>query len=60
MKFMKNDFAGAIKNYDQAVALGVNDAVLFNNRGKAKFNSNDIAGSVSDYDKAIKINAGLW
>ena len=39
-----------------AVKLGANDAVLFNNRGKAKFNSNDVAGSVADFDKAIQLN----
>src|SRR6478752_6920343 len=52
---MKNDFAGAIKNYDNAVKLGASDAILFNNRGKAKLNLKDAAGSIADFDKAIQL-----
>ena len=49
------DLAGAIADYDQAIALKPNDAVAYNSRGNARRTQGDLAGAIADYDQAIAL-----
>ncbi|WP_216442288.1 tetratricopeptide repeat protein, partial [Arcanobacterium phocae] len=48
---------GAIQYYNKATTFPQADAVVFNNRGKAKATLGDFAGALPDYDKAISLKA---
>src|SRR5258706_9570705 len=54
-RFKDNNFPGATEAYDKAIALGANDEVILNNRGKAKLNSDQPKESIADFDKALQI-----
>jgi tetratricopeptide (TPR) repeat protein len=44
----------AITNYDKVIAAGKADAVIYNNRGKAKYNLQDYKGALPDFDKSLE------
>jgi len=49
------DYARAIADYDSAIVLAPNDAVLHLNRGVAKIHDGRPADAIEDYDKAIRL-----
>ena len=52
----QGDLAGALADYDQAIALNPQDATAYNNRGIARADQGDLAGALADYDQAIALN----
>ena len=52
-------YAEAIADYDKAIKLNPDLAVVYNNRGNAKFELDQHAEAIADYDKAIKLNPDL-
>jgi tetratricopeptide (TPR) repeat protein len=46
----------AISDYDRAIAINPQYAIVYNNRGFAKSALGNKQGAISDYDKAIAIN----
>jgi len=55
-KAAKGDFDGAIADYNKAIDLNGNDAVVYTFRGNAKRNKGDLDGAMADMDKAIALN----
>src|SRR5690606_22759696 len=55
--FLNNQFKEAIVRYDQAIVADGSDAIIWNNRGKAKLNLEDFKGAITDFDKAIQIKS---
>jgi Flp pilus assembly protein TadD len=53
--FNKGDCDGAIKAYDEAIALDSSNASLFNDRGSAKSQLGDRVGAIADYRKALEL-----
>ena len=51
------DWKNAIADYDQAVKIDPNDAVLWNDRGLAKKETFDKSGAIDDYIQAIKLKS---
>jgi len=49
------DYGRAIADYDSAIVLAPNDAVLHLNRGVAKIHDGRPADAIEDYDKAIRL-----
>jgi tetratricopeptide (TPR) repeat protein len=53
------DFAGALKLYDQALAVhdlsAENEAVVYNNRALAHWVQGDADAAIADYDRALKL-----
>ena len=58
-KFNTGDYAGALMDYNKALALNPKDAMTYYNRGKAKFNLGKIPDAVKDYSRAIKLEPGF-
>jgi tetratricopeptide (TPR) repeat protein len=54
--FSKNDFAGAIENYNKAIELRPNWAEAYLQRGMARRMYGQLDGSVADYDKASELD----
>jgi tetratricopeptide (TPR) repeat protein len=52
----RNDFAGAIRHYDEALRLNPENATALNNRGNLKLSQNDLAGAIADYDAIISFS----
>jgi tetratricopeptide (TPR) repeat protein len=55
-KSEKNDFRGALTDYDQAISLNPKYSAAYNNRGNLKDDLNDPQGALADYDQAISLN----
>ncbi len=53
------DKQGAIADYDRAIKINPNFAVVYLNRGAIKLDLGDKQGAIADYDRAIKINPNL-
>jgi tetratricopeptide (TPR) repeat protein len=52
-----NDLAGALADYNQAIALNPNNALAYSNRATLKKNKlNDVVGALADYNQAIDLN----
>jgi tetratricopeptide (TPR) repeat protein len=49
------DYAQAVADFDSAIVLSPNDAVLHLNRGAAKIHDGRPADAIADYDAAIRI-----
>jgi tetratricopeptide (TPR) repeat protein len=49
------DPASILANYNKAIALGLNTATVFNNRGVAMRNAGDLDAAIDDYKRAIDI-----
>lgn len=56
MKFLKQDFQGAIKDFDKAVEINPNNPDLYLNRGYLKHILRDYNSAMEDYNKAISLN----
>jgi tetratricopeptide (TPR) repeat protein len=52
------DFAGAIAEYDRAVALTDKEPIFFQNRADVKRMAGDFEGVIADADKALAFNDG--
>jgi tetratricopeptide (TPR) repeat protein len=52
----KKDCEGAVFHYNQALRMKPNDAVIYNNRGKAHCFLGDKQSAIDDFTKAININ----
>jgi tetratricopeptide (TPR) repeat protein len=55
----ENDFICAIKNYNDALRIDRESAVLYNNRGVVYFEQNEFDVAISDFSKALKIEPDL-
>ena len=55
-KSEKGDYAGAIKDYTEAIKLKPDDADTYIHRGWAKEKCNDYSGAIEDFTQAIKLN----
>jgi uncharacterized caspase-like protein len=54
-KYNKEDYKGAIEDYDQAIKLKPDYADAYYNRGIARSDLGDNKGAIADYDQAIKL-----
>ena len=54
--FYKNDFAGAIENYNKAIELRPNWAEVYLQRGMARRMFGQLDGAIADYDKASELD----
>jgi tetratricopeptide (TPR) repeat protein len=55
-RHLRGDLAGAIADYDQAIARypdSVSQAVAYLTRGNARKDQGDLAAAIADYDRAI-------
>jgi tetratricopeptide (TPR) repeat protein len=50
------DLAGAIADYEQALALNPQHAAAYYNRGTARQDQGDLARAIADYEQAIALN----
>ena len=50
------DYAGAIADYDRAIALDPNEAAAYHDRAVAKAEQGDYDGAIADYDRAIELD----
>jgi tetratricopeptide (TPR) repeat protein len=50
------DYASALRDYDQCIQLDPENALAFNNRGIVKHKLEDYAGAIMDYNMALKLN----
>lgn len=57
-KYDKQDYKGAIADYDQAIKLRPSYADAYYNRGNSRSDLGDKKGAIADYDQAIQINRG--
>lgn len=55
-KLELEDYQGAIDDYNKAIELSPNDAVVYFNRGLAKDFLHDYHGAIRDYNKAIELD----
>lgn len=55
----KGDYERAIQDFDQALRLTPNDALVLYNRGKAKLKKGDKAGGEADQAAARRINPNI-
>src|SRR5690606_13542841 len=55
-RFEMDDFASALRDYDQAIRLEPENALAFNNRGIVKHKLGDYEGAIMDYDMALRLN----
>jgi tetratricopeptide (TPR) repeat protein len=53
---MKDDYAGAVEAFTQAVAVDPNLGRAFHNRGFAGYKLEQFEGAVRDFDKAIELD----
>jgi tetratricopeptide (TPR) repeat protein len=54
-KYDKQDYKGAIADYDQSIKLKPDYSIAYNNRGLARRDLGDNQGALADYDQAIKL-----
>src|SRR3954462_14564823 len=52
----KGDYAGAIAEYDRAIARSPNNAYAYHDRGVAKRKAGDTAGAVADFDDGVQLD----
>ena len=55
-KLKQGDLAGAISDFDQAIAVDPKYATAYNDRGNVRKALGDLAGAISDYDQAIVVD----
>ena len=53
----RQEFEGALEDYNKAIELNFNDAGAYYNRGLAKDNLGDHKGAIEDYNKAIEFDS---
>ncbi|MEB3189670.1 MAG: caspase family protein [Snowella sp.] len=54
-KYNARDYQGAISDFNQAIKLKPDDAIVYYNRGASKRKSGDYQGAIADYSQAIKL-----
>ena len=59
-KYVRNDFAGAIADYSQAIHLVPNFAWAFISRGAARRHMGDFEGALADYNQAIYLDDRIY
>ncbi|PYM44495.1 MAG: hypothetical protein DME16_20875 [Candidatus Rokuibacteriota bacterium] len=52
----KGDYVRAIADYDQAIKLNSDSALIFNNRGSAHQHKGDYERAIQDYEQAIRLD----
>ena len=52
----RGDYAGAIADFDRAIALAPDGADAYHNRGVTKAEQGDYAGAIADYDRVIALD----
>jgi tetratricopeptide (TPR) repeat protein len=50
-----SDFAGALKDYDEAIRLNPQHGPAYANRGSIRFNTGDHKGALEDFNKAVSL-----
>ena len=55
-RLKKNQYDGAIEDFNQAIRLDANNAWAFANRGNAYFNKRQFDRALQDYDQALRLN----
>ena len=55
-KYNKQNFRGAIEDYNQAIEINPNDADTYKKRGNARIALGDYQVAIEDYNQAIDIN----
>jgi tetratricopeptide (TPR) repeat protein len=58
-KLNRQDFKGAIADYDQAIRLNPKLAVAYNGRGNARYELRDMQGAIADLEQAIRFDPKL-
>ena len=56
-KAKDSDYTAAIQEYDKAIQLDSNDAIVYFNRGISKAQLKDYQGAILDYTKSNKLEA---
>jgi tetratricopeptide (TPR) repeat protein len=57
--FNQSDLDRAIADYNEAIRLRVQSALLYNRRGVAFVNRGDLQGVIADYTEAIRVGPTL-
>jgi len=55
-KLNKQDYQGAIADFDKALSLNLNDAKAYLGRGSARYAQGDKQGAIADFNKALSLN----
>ena len=55
LKFLQNDYPGAIAAFSQAIKLNPKDTDAYNERGMARVTSGDLQGAIADYNQTISL-----
>jgi len=55
-KYDRQDFRGAIEDYDQAIQINPKHALAYYNRGNARYELGNYLLAIEDYTQAIKFN----
>jgi tetratricopeptide (TPR) repeat protein len=58
-KLKKNDFDGAIADFDRALQFDPKLAQAYDNRGNAKTEKGDFDGAIADFNRALQLNPKL-
>jgi len=60
VKAQKGDLAGAIRDFDRAIALNKNDADAYGRRGHARMDQKDYRGALEDLNRAVDMDPKLY
>jgi tetratricopeptide (TPR) repeat protein len=55
-KFSRQDYKGAIADYDQAISLNPKYAEAYDRRGKGRYRLGDKQGAITDFTQTISLN----
>jgi len=58
-KFEKQDWDGAIVDYNQVLAMDPKQIVAYSNRGMARASKGDLEGAIADFSQAISLDPKL-
>src|SRR5262249_11574614 len=53
----KRDYAGAIRDFDEALRINSKSGTLYNNRGWAYLQKGDYRAAIRDYDESIRLDS---
>lgn len=60
IKFEKEDYNGALEDYNKALELSPNSASICHSIGNTKIKLEDFQGSIEAFNNAIKLNSTRW